>query len=287
MAGMRAVGEVREVGLERGVIRYREVGDGPALVFVHGFLVNGDLWRRVVPELAERYRCVVPDLPLGSHAVPMLPDADLSPPGLARLVAGFLEALDLSEVTLVGNDTGGAICQLVVAGHAERVDGLVLTNCDAFENFPQALFRPLRYGARVPGFVSLLARVLRTPLARRALLATVAHNVPEEEVIGSYLGPIVCDAGVRRDVGKLLRGASKRYTVEAARSFSRFREPVLVVWGEDDFLFPMRFAERLRDAFPDARLERVARSRTFVPEDRPERLVQLVDAFLRTRIGAR
>ena len=117
---------------------------------MHGLLVSGQLWRKVVPALAERYRCIVPDLPLGPHAVSMAPDADLSPPGLARLVVEFLEALGLHEVTLVGNDTGGAICQLVVAGHTERVSRLVLTNCDAFENFPPPLLGLLQWGPACP-----------------------------------------------------------------------------------------------------------------------------------------
>jgi len=286
MAESRVLGAVKEVRLEQGLVRYREAGDGDPVVFVHGFLVNGDLWRRVVPAIATRYRCIVPDLPLGSHAVPAAPDADLSPPGLARLVAGLLEELDLRDVTLVGNDTGGAICQLVVARHAERVGRLVLTNCDAFENFPPLLFRPLLYGARVPGFVSAFARVLRTRSARRALFATVAHRVPEPEVLDSYLAPIIDDAGVRRDVGELLRGVSNRYTVEAARSFSGFLGPVLLVWGQDDFLFPIRYAERLRRAFPDARLEPVAGSRAFVSEDQPERLVEVMELFLEEQVHA-
>jgi pimeloyl-ACP methyl ester carboxylesterase len=147
------LGPHKEARLSTGTVRYRERGpaDGPALVFVHGLLVNGDLWRKVVPWLERRFRCLLPDLPLGGHALPMPPDADLTPPGVARLIAEFLEALGLPDATLVGNDTGGAFCQLVVTRHPERVGRLVLTNCDAYENFLPPAFRWLQWGGAAAG----------------------------------------------------------------------------------------------------------------------------------------
>ena len=112
MAISNELGEQHEVTLPQGTISYRERGTGDPIVFVHGALVNADLWRKVVPELAKDFRCIAPDLPLGSHERAMPADADLSPPGVAKLIADFLAALDLDNVTLVGNDTGGAICQV-------------------------------------------------------------------------------------------------------------------------------------------------------------------------------
>jgi pimeloyl-ACP methyl ester carboxylesterase len=286
VARVEAFGERKEVWLGGwGVIRYREVGEGAPVVFLHGLLVNGDLWREVVPVLSGRYRCIVPDLPLGSHAVPMNAGAELSPPGLARLVGEFMDALDLRGVTLVGNDTGGAICQLVVAWHPERLARLVLTNCDAFENFLPPLLRPFQYGARLPGFAFVVAQLLRLSLVRSFFIATVSHRRVEPAVADSYFSPVIRDPGVRRDVTKVLRGISNRYTLEAAEFFPGFHKPVLLVWGEDDFFFPFRFAERLRGEFPDARLEQVSGSRAFVPEDRPELLAGLIGSFLGTRSG--
>ena len=158
------LGEEKSVRLPQGTIRYRERGRGTPIVFVHGVLANGDLWRDVVPRLAETHRCITPDWPLGSHEVPMEATADLSTPGLARLVADFLAALDLRDVTLVANDTGGAVCQLVVTSHPERIARLVLTSCDAFEVFPprpfdillkckiihRIRFRPIRHSREKP-----------------------------------------------------------------------------------------------------------------------------------------
>ncbi len=157
----------------------------------------------------------------------------------------------------------------MIANHPERIGRLVLTNCDAYENFLPPALRPLQWGVRVPGFASLVARVLQTGVGRRLLMATVAHNVPAPGVLDSYLSPLAQDARVRRDATKVLGGISSRVTLRAAEAFPRFRKPVTLVWGEDDLFFPLRFAERLEDDSPDATLERVPGSRTFVPEDRP------------------
>src|SRR5437879_11644367 len=105
--------EMREVRLAKGTIRYRDIGAGEPIVLVHGLLTNGELWREVAPRLAADFRVLVPDWPLGSQQLPLAPGADLSPPSLARLIADFIAKLDLERVTLVGNDTGGALCQLV------------------------------------------------------------------------------------------------------------------------------------------------------------------------------
>src|SRR3954465_12889237 len=101
--------ERKEIQLPAGRPRYREAGEGPPIVFVHGYLVDRRLWDGVVDRLADRFRCLAPDWPLGGQQVAMNPDADLSPPSLARLIAEFVERLDLDDVTIVGNDSGGAI----------------------------------------------------------------------------------------------------------------------------------------------------------------------------------
>lgn len=105
MSGGRESGGVRKVRLGQDSIRYREAGKGAPIVFVHNLVTHGDLWRNVVPPLARSYRCIVPDWLLGAHRLPM--DEDLTVAGAARTIAEFLGALDLREVTLVGNDTGG------------------------------------------------------------------------------------------------------------------------------------------------------------------------------------
>lgn len=274
--------QFRKVELSQGTIRYRDIGEGEAIVFVHGALVNGALWRKVTPHLASRYRCIVPDLPLGSHETAMHTDTDLSPMGLAKMIADFLAALDLTAVTLVGNDTGGALCQIVVTTYPERIERLVLTDCDAFDNFPPKMFLPLKWGAFVPGFLFELSQLLRFQMVRHSPLAFgwLSKRPIEKEVMDAYLKPAISSSSIRRDLGKALKGISTKYTLEAARKLADFHKPVLLAWATQDRFFKFADAERLSKIIPDAQLERIEDCLTFVPEDQPERLAQLIDGFL-------
>jgi pimeloyl-ACP methyl ester carboxylesterase len=266
-----------------GVIRYREVGSGPPLVFVHPFLCTSTHWRKLTPLLSARYRCLLPDWPLGAHSVPFAADADLSPRGIARLVLAFLERLDLRDVTLVGNDSGGAIAQLATAEDARRIGRLVLCNCDAFEVFPPAEFGYLKWLGRIPGAMFATTRLMRRflALARNPLAfgGVVREPIPDE-VLREYLSPGATIAGVRRDTRKLIAGVDPALTMWAAEELRGFRGQVLLAWGTDDRFFPLRLAERLRDTIPAARLEPIADCRAFVPEDQPERLAQVMGDFL-------
>jgi pimeloyl-ACP methyl ester carboxylesterase len=271
---------MKEVTLPQGTIHYRESGEGPPLVFVHGLLVDGRLWRKVTPLLEDRYRCLVPDFPIGSHTTAMNPDADLSPPGLARIVAGFLEALDLEDVTLIGNDTGGAISQITAANHPERIGRLVLTNCDAFENFLPPAFRPLQWAAKVPGALTgmmqgmRLGAMRRLPIAFGWLIKKDFDGAPTREWVTPYL----TDAGVRRDTIKVLKGIDPEHTFAAADKLAHFEKPALLAWAREDRFFKPSFAERLAKTIPGARLEWIEDSYTFVSEDQPERLASLISA---------
>lgn len=275
-----------EVSLSQGTVRYREQGNGPTLVFIHGLFVNSALWRDVFSHLSQQFRCIAPDLPLGAHTIPLHPDADLSPLGVAYIVTDFLAALDLHDVTLVGNDTGGAICQLVIASYSERITRLVLTNCDAFEYFFPPLLRFLHYGARFFGIrqTNFLAWLLRARFAQRVLVATVAHRHLDIAMLDTYFTSLIHTHGVRHDVTRFMSTVSNHYTLQAAQTFPNFQHPVLIVWGKNDLFFPLRFAVRLQHAFPDAVLEVLPHSRTFIPEDQPERLAQRLVEFVHASV---
>lgn len=273
-------GERRELRLSQGRIEYADVGSGQPILFVHGAFVNGDLWRHVVPPLADEVRCLVPTLPLGGHRVAMDSDADLTPTGLAALLAEFLDTLGIERVTLVGNDTGGAICQVFLSAYPDRVERLVLTNCDAFDNFPPLAARPFTLGARVPGLTGLFARTLRSPTVRRLAFRLLAKHPIPPAILSSYTDSVSRDPEVRRDLRKVLLGVSPRYTLEAVESFPAFDRPVLIVWGLDDPVFPLDDAQALVDRFPDARLEEVEDAYAFVSEDQPERLTELLAGFV-------
>ena len=176
----------------------------------------------------------------------MKPGADLSPPGLAKLIADFVAALELDDVTLIGNDTGGALCQLVVTRHPQRIGRLVLTPCDAYENFLPPAFRYLQGLARVPGGVSLIANSMRIPASRRSPLAFgwLAKRPIPAEVLAAWTAPIIRDKAIRRDARAVLRGISKRYTLEAAARLRDFAGPTMLAWATEDRFFKPRFAER-------------------------------------------
>ena len=283
-----ALGERKEVELPQGTIAYRERGAGEPIVFIHGLLVNGDLWRKVVPELSKDYRCIAPDLPLGSHTRALNESADLSPHGLAKLIDDFLAALDLRDVTLVGNDTGGAISQIVITRHPERIGRLVLTPCDSYDNFPPAFFKWLLYPAQWSLGVRLLLAPMRFKAMRNSPTAFgwLSKKGIDPSVTASWLEPPRSDAGIRRDLAKAISGVDVRYTLEAAEHLGEFDRPVLLVWTPEKDFFKWEHAERLSKTFPDARLERVDDSYTFVSEDQPERLAKLIAEFARQRVAA-
>jgi pimeloyl-ACP methyl ester carboxylesterase len=272
-----------EAKLSRGTIHYSESGDGPPIVFVHGLVVDGRLWRKVTPLLEDRFRCIVPNLPLGSHRTPMDSDADLSPPGLARIVAEFFETVGLEDVVLVGNDTGGAISQITAANHPDRIGRLVLTNCDAFENFLPPAFRPMQWAARVPPLLTgtmqgmRFGPIRRLPNAYGRLIKRDFDGAPTRE----WVEPFLSNRDVRRDTVKVLRGIDPRYTFEAAEKLRDFDRPALLAWAVEDRFFKISFAEKLADTIRGARLERIEDSYTFVPEDQPERLAELIARFAR------
>jgi pimeloyl-ACP methyl ester carboxylesterase len=270
-----------ELTLQQGTIRYRDEGTGPTLFFVHGALVDGRLWDPVVERLRDRFRCVVPDLPLGSHELPLKAHADLSPSGLAALVAQIIEALDLEDVTLIGNDTGGALCQLLVVAEPERIGRLVLTDCDAFEDFPPKAFKPLVAAAKVPGALRAMLQPMRVKSARRLPLAygwLTKRPIPDDVMDGWTLRALQ-DPGIMADLRKALAGLSPDVLLDNSPKLTSFDKPVLLVWSREDKFFKIENAHRLAAVFPNARVEELTDAYAFVSWDQPDRVAELVGAF--------
>jgi len=274
----------RTIDLPAGRVHYREAGppDGPVVVLVHGFLVDDGLWGDVPERLgAAGFRAVAPTWPLGSHPEPMLSGADLSPRGVARVVLSFLEALGLTDVTLVGNDTGGAVCQFVLDEDASRIGRLVLTNCDAFETFPPFPFDLLFRIARRPGLTRFLLQSMRPAALRNGPLGfgpLVRRRLRAEETL-PWVAPYLSDAGVRRDVAAFARGWSKSDLADVGTRLAGFSRPVLLCWAPEDRFFKVALAHRLLEAFPDVRLREVPGARTFVALDRPNVVAEEVIGF--------
>jgi pimeloyl-ACP methyl ester carboxylesterase len=269
----------REIDLPAGTIRYREAGEGKPVVFVHGYLVDGRLWDGVVDSLADRYRCIAPDWPIGAQQIPMKPSADLSPYGIAATISSFLAALDLDDVTIVGNDSGGAMSQVLVTRHPERIGRLVLTNCDTHENFPPGAFKLMPPLAKLPGMMSVIAAPFRVGAVARAAFKPFAKKPIPPQLIESWMEPGFRSPDIRRDLKKVTTGMNKRYTLEAAEKLRTTDLPILLTWAPGDRFFPIRYAERLASEAPNARIVQIPDSRTFVPFDQPQRLADEIAAF--------
>ena len=276
--------DVRVVRTSSGAVRVRDTGgDGPAVLLVHSLLLDPDLFATLTPLLVRLgHRCVVPELPLGGHALALHPDADVSPPGLARLLVEVLDALELDRVAAVGVDTGGALVQLLMADHRDRVGRVVLTGCDAYEQFPPTTvvglaFRPLFW----PGVLRAASVAARLRPVRRLLtLRPITHRGAPDDVLVRWTAAWR-DPAVRRDVRKAWRGMRPVHTLRAAEANRTFPRAVLVAWGEDDRLFRRSLAERLVHDLPHARLVVLPDCAAFASLDQPERLAQLVDEHLR------
>jgi pimeloyl-ACP methyl ester carboxylesterase len=262
--------------LPQGSLAYRAAGPAassrPPVVFVHGILVDARFWEPVAERLAARgIRSYAPTLPLGAHQLPMNADADLSPAGMAQLVRDFAAALGLSEVTIVGNDTGGAICQIMLGGDTSQVGAAVLTNGDAFGTFPPRPLAPLFRALRHPGLVACLVPGMRSAAVRHGPLAygMLTSGALDRQLTRDWVEALASKAA-RHDLARFAAGVRPQVLLDAASRFSQFSGPVRILWGEKDPFFPAALGRQLSAAFPDASLTMVPGGRTFLPLDHPD-----------------
>jgi pimeloyl-ACP methyl ester carboxylesterase len=277
------LGDEHELELPQGRLRYFARGEGPPIVFCHGWLANANLWRNVVPALAERHTCIALDLPFGSHRVAMAEHAELTPDGCGALIADSLDALDVHQATLVGNDSGGAYSQIALAARPERVARLVLNSCETpYDEFPPPPFDGLPEAARDAATLGTLLGALRDPAVRATPPAyglLIKHPV-EQRTSDSYALPCLYDEGVLRDTAKVMSSASSA-PVHAAgeRLIAELEKPVLLAWGPEDRVFAWANAKRYAAALKNGRLESIEDAYSFTPEDQPEALAGAIARF--------
>ena len=274
-----------EITLSQGTIDLADEGQGPPVVFVHGFLVDGDLWKDTATALGGRARCIRPTLPLGAHRRAMGPAFDASPRGVARLVLELLDALDLRDVTLVGNDTGGAICQFVLDERPDRVARVVFTNCDCFDRFPPPPFHVLRWLPRIPGAMALTAAAGRFHAVRAVGFQPLIKRRLPRELLEQWWRPLRTDRAVRDETARFLRAVDPDELLDVASRLHRFRGRVLATWAPADRFFRIADGRRLVALFDDADLVEVPDAGTFVPWDQPQVLADLIAGEL-GRAGA-
>jgi pimeloyl-ACP methyl ester carboxylesterase len=273
-----------EVELSAGTIEYEDTGGpGPVVVLIHGLAMNGTLWRNVVADLRAEHRCVVPDLPLGGHRRPMRPDADLTLEGIARMIAEFMERLDLRDVTLAMSDWGGP--QLLVSeGLDDRIGALVITSCEAFDNLPPGLpGRVLGIAAKFPGGLNALVQPLRLRPLRRMPIAFgwMSKRPIPDDVVDGWLRPLLSRRAIRRDLLKYIRTADSKPLEEAAEALRGFDRPALVAWAAEDRIMPPDHGRRLAELLPKGRLVEIPDSYTLIPEDQPAELAGAMRSFMR------
>ncbi|MFJ3895221.1 alpha/beta fold hydrolase [Streptomyces sp. NPDC090083] len=278
------------IELSAGPVAYEDTGgDGPVLVLLHGLLMDASLWAAPIAELAAAHRCVAPTLPLGAHRHGMRADADLSLPGVARLVAELLDRLDLRDVTLVGNDTGGALVQLLMAEGSARVGRAVLVSSEAFDNFPPgATGRTLVLAGRLsPWLFGQFMRQLRVRALRRLPLAFGWLTKRGDAVTARWTEPVRRQPEIRRDAVRMLRAAAadgRRLLEQTALRLPEFNRPALVVWASEDRVMPPGHGHRLAELLPQARLVEVADGYTLLPLDQPAELASLIGEFVRATV---
>ena len=271
------------VDLPAGTIEYTVSGEGPPVVLLHGLLMDHTVWDRVLPLLPAGFRYVRPLLPLGSHRIPMRPDADLTLPGMVDLVADLLDALDLTDVTLVHSDWGGGLF-LTARGRDARVARQVVLPCEAFGNFPPGLPGTMvGLAARLPGGLRLAARQLRVPWLRRLppLYGWMVRDPVPDAVVRRWTEPVLHDDGVLRD---LRAYASTRFDHDAlvrdTEAVARFPGEVLVLWSPDNRVMPPEHGRRLAALFPAGRLVEIPGARVLSMLDEPEAVARETGRFL-------
>lgn len=266
------------IDISAGTIHYEATGpaNGRPVVFVHGYMMGGQLWRQVSERLAARgLRCIAPTWPLGAHPEALRRGADQTITGVAGMVAEVLDALDLRDVVLVGNDTGGVVTQLVAVHHRERLGALVLTSCDAFEHFPPPILRPLLLAAKSKTLFRTAIQAVRAPAVRARAFNGLAHsNI--DDLTQVWVRPALSLPAVAEDLRQFTLSMRTEVTTTVAARLHDFDKPTLIAWSADDVFFEQEDGARLAATIPNARLEVIAGARTFSMVDQPDRLADLL-----------
>jgi pimeloyl-ACP methyl ester carboxylesterase len=274
---------MHKIELSAGTIEYQDRGEGPVLVLLHGLLMDSSLWDGPIAELSAGHRCVAPTLPLGAHRLAMKPGADLSLPAIAGLVTEFLDRLDLHDVTLAGNDTGGAVVQLLMGDGNPRIGRAVLVSCDAFGNFPPGLTGKtlVLAGKLSPRLFGLFMQQLRVRLVRRLPIAFGWLTRRGDTATARWLQPVLTQPAIRSDTVRVLRAvaADTSLLIRAAERLPGFSRPALVVWARDDRVMPPEHGRRLAGLLPQGQLIEIEDSYTLIPLDQPSRLARVIAEF--------
>jgi pimeloyl-ACP methyl ester carboxylesterase len=275
---------MKQIELSAGTIEYEDIGEGPTLVLLHGLLMDSSLWGNVIAELSVDHRCVAPVMPLGAHRLAVHSDADLSLKGMAHLVAELIGRLELRNVTLVGNDTGGAVVQLLMQGRVASVRRTILVSCDAFDNFPPGLTGKslALLGKLSPRAFGLVMQQMRLRPIRRLPIAFGWLTKRGDADTARWMKPILLQREIRRDAVRMLRSTMKDRSIllDAAKCFSSYDRASLIVWAAEDRVMPPEHGRQLAELLPHGRLVEISDSYALIPLDQPTALANIIRSFV-------
>jgi len=252
-------------------------GPGRVALFVHGLGTSSYLWRHVIDQLDGQRRCVAVDLPL--HGLtPAAADQDFTLPGFARFLAEFCEGLELNDVDLVANDTGGAISQVFATGHPELLHTLTLTNCETHKNLPPKVLLPAVVLAHMGLAARISPRLLRDIRRGRKRFYGLGYqdieNLPED-LARFWLESQFATPELARQNQRIMTSLHARDLLAIEPALARLQVPTLIVWGTGDIFFRRKWAYWLRDTIPGAtEVVELDGARIFFPDERATELTE-------------
>jgi pimeloyl-ACP methyl ester carboxylesterase len=273
----------RYIAEVKGGIQYVDEGKGQPVLFIHGALSNADTWRKIIPLISKECRCIAIDLPIGGHYLPVADHVCLTPTGIAELIREFIEYLELDNVTIVSNDTGGAYTQVFASLFPGKINKLIFSNCEVLDIFPPSKFKYLTFAVKIPGFNFILSRVFmfKKILKSELIMGLLSFKITTDELYYLYLHNFIQDKSIRANFASAARAWSPVYTLAAAEKLKNFTNPVLILWGNKDVeLFPLKMGEALKGVFPDAVLVEIDQARTYIQEDQPEQTAKSILRFI-------
>ncbi len=284
--------QLRETELSAGSISFRDTGGpGETILFLHGLLMDATLWDNVIADLRDDYRCIAPTLPLGAHTIAMTAEADLSLPGISRLVNEFVDRLNLNDITLVGNDTGGALVQLVATNREHRQPKRIcLISCEAFDNIPPGLTGKtiVALGKLPPALFGLFMQQMRLKPMRRLPIAFGWLTKRGDRATARWVQPLRQNKAIRHDAVKVLRaiGNDRTVLIEAAKELPNYKGNALVVWAQNDRVMPPEHGRRLAELISQSQLVEISDTYSLIPLDQPAELATAIRNFLQQPVDS-
>lgn len=259
-----------------GRIAYIDRGKGQPVLLLHGFPLSSFQWRGVIDRLASTRRCLAPDS-MGLGYTEVAAGQGVTPADQVQMITEFLDRVAPGKVDVIANDSGGAIAQLFLVAHPERVRSLLLTNCDVEPDSPPAAVLPIIDLARNGTYPDIYLEpwlrhkdVARSPNGLGGMcFSNPAH--PTDAALEQYLGPLVSSPARKDLVNRYTLGLTPNPLQGITARLRECRTPTRIVWGMSDTIFSTRSPEYLAQTLPHVLgIRRIQEAKLFFPEEYPQ-----------------